>query len=247
MAVFNSMVHRMFSIPLTTENKQAETNIIMEIARNNGYKKEVVHNIIHKKEYKNIIYKYIYNKPKKDLDAQKWRRILFMGKLTTDTINQCKGDFKPAYYTNNQINTYIFKNKSPTLPIEDSGIYRIKCPVCNISYIGQTGRTIKTRVKEHLSAITNFSANSEMADHVRETGHKFGMDDVEVLHRCKKGYKMDIIEAIEINKNNDIINIQIPPITSPLVKLLIPSPPTTNTNNTPLPHSSTSTNFLTFP
>ena len=42
-------------------------------------------------------------------------------------------------------------------------MYRIPCSLCAWSYVGDTGRTIIDRVKEHRRAVRNLASSSEIA------------------------------------------------------------------------------------
>ena len=50
MAFFNSMVHRLLSLPLSTEDHKNEVEIIKHIAIANGYKCNIIDKIINKKQ-----------------------------------------------------------------------------------------------------------------------------------------------------------------------------------------------------
>ena len=236
MAAFNSMIHRMISIPLTHENYKKETNTIIKIAENNGYNKNKIMDMIGKKEKQNLIHKYVYNRQKKDLDSKPFKRILYLGKETTHTLRTIKNKkFKPAFYTNNNIKKYIFNNKTKIHKLDKSGVYKINCDSCHLGYIGQTGRKLGTRLQEHVKAVKNITLNSEMAEHARETGHTFG-SNIEILHTCSKNKKLNSLENLEINKNKKhLVNKIIPPISSPLLSMLLPSTSTLHPTPSILP------------
>ncbi|OCT78300.1 hypothetical protein XELAEV_18029407mg, partial [Xenopus laevis] len=46
-------------------------------------------------------------------------------------------------------------------------IYMIKCP-CGLTYVGQTSRSIKTRLKEHKSSIRNYTPDIEKQESKKE-------------------------------------------------------------------------------
>ena len=51
-------------------------------------------------------------------------------------------------------------------------VYRVPCASCQCCYIGQTGRTLSCRFKEHKSAVNNQDvASSALAEHWLDTGH----------------------------------------------------------------------------
>ena len=44
-------------------------------------------------------------------------------------------------------------------------IYKIDCPDCQASYIGETGRNLETRLTEHRQATTKGAVNNHVAEH----------------------------------------------------------------------------------
>jgi hypothetical protein len=47
-----------------------------------------------------------------------------------------------------------------------TGSYQMKCLDCPLKYVGQTGRTFKTRYKEHIHDIKSNSSNSGYSNHI---------------------------------------------------------------------------------
>jgi hypothetical protein len=50
----------------------------------------------------------------------------------------------------------------------------MKCLDCPLRYIGETGRTVKIRYKEHIQAIRNNNSNSGYSNHILNMGHTYG-------------------------------------------------------------------------
>jgi len=68
--------------------------------------------------------------------------------------------FKITYSCNNKLNTFIKPNKDPLLHMQNSYlVYKIQCLVCQATYIEQTKKQLKTRIKEHKQNI-NGKTNS---------------------------------------------------------------------------------------
>jgi hypothetical protein len=69
-----------------------------------------------------------------------------------------------------------------------SGVYQLQCRECPCRYIGQTGWTFKTRVKEHIRDIKNNGQYPKCAQHVIDTGHKYDTmeNTMKILHTQKK-------------------------------------------------------------
>lgn len=60
-------------------------------------------------------------------------------------------------------------------------VYKISCKDCNATYVGQTKRLLKNRIKEHYRHITrNTDQNSVITDH-RLSGHEFDWDNIDIL------------------------------------------------------------------
>ena len=61
-----------------------------------------------------------------------------------------------------------------TPPQNKPDIYQLKCNTCNLSYIGQTSRNLKTRYNEHVRYIKNNNPQSAYAHHILNNRHEFG-------------------------------------------------------------------------
>ena len=77
-----------------------------------------------------------------------------------------------------------FLCKKEPKQIEGHGfVYRIPCSTCSWSYVSETGRTLKERLKEHKRAVSQFVSSSEVVNHVLETGHVMDWERAECLSR----------------------------------------------------------------
>ena len=63
--------------------------------------------------------------------------------------------------------------KDPIPPEGRKGVvYQISCSDCPATYVGQTGRTLEHRIKEHKYALTSGNIDkSAVAEHMAMTGH----------------------------------------------------------------------------
>ena len=50
-------------------------------------------------------------------------------------------------------------------------VYRVRCNDCNGTYIGETGRTLTTRLGEQQTATDKEDLTNNIAQHHRKTGH----------------------------------------------------------------------------
>ena len=82
-APFNAFVHRLLNVPLSREDYRDEVNIIKYIAVKNGYKSNMIDNLIRKHRYKQ-------NKMKTDKD-----KVQFVSAEYTNVLpNVIKNEFK---------------------------------------------------------------------------------------------------------------------------------------------------------
>ena len=63
------------------------------------------------------------------------------------------------------------------------GVYKIDCS-CGKSYIGETGRSLQTRLKEHGADIRNErSRTSALAEHSSKTKHHICLESASIVAR----------------------------------------------------------------
>jgi hypothetical protein len=82
-----------------------------------------------------------------------------------------------------------------------SRMYQLKCLDFPLKYVGQTGRTFKTRYKEHIHDIRSNNSNSGYSSHILNTGHTYGTitDTMEIITR-RKGKHLNALEKYHIYK-----------------------------------------------
>ena len=114
-----------------------------------------------------------------------------------DTIKKslCKNKFEP----NLQEQEY-----------EGPGVYLISCNKCSLSYVGETGRNLEIRSKEHARDIRNYNVNSAIANHCwKERDHMMELKNSNIVYKSNnikirrliEGALIDSIPTIEGNKS----------------------------------------------
>ncbi|XP_036320425.1 uncharacterized protein LOC118734935 [Rhagoletis pomonella] len=141
-AAFRQMINRIERIPLTKEGYNKELNAIYAIAANNGYKRDLVEEI--RREHKN-------KKPNKEENNDKnWAVLTYTGKSTYKLAKVFqKHNLRTSFRTNNNVGRILRDTTNQEDPLDKQGVYKLTCK-CQHSYIGQTGRKIKTRFREHI-------------------------------------------------------------------------------------------------
>jgi hypothetical protein len=68
------------------------------------------------------------------------------------------------------------------------GIYSIRCITCNNEDVGQSGRDIQIRYKEHINQIRNCNPQPAYANHILQNRHEFGPAEttLRLLKQCNK-------------------------------------------------------------
>ncbi|XP_023210518.1 uncharacterized protein LOC111613403 [Centruroides sculpturatus] len=98
--------------------------------------------------------------------------------------------------TNNNTNIWDQKNI----------IYKLSCNCTNPkSYIGETGRNLKTRFKEHIAAIKYNNCNSAVAVHCNNEGCQILKESVKIVKKELHTQKRRWYEHLEILKNKDSV------------------------------------------
>ncbi len=105
--------------------------------------------------------------------------------------------FKPY----NSIRNILVKPKDKIKKGEKVGIvYQLKCHDCDDTYVGESGRALKTRVEEHRRP------NSAVATHAKENRHSIDYEWVQILDQESNWNKRGIKESIHIRIHGSTIN-----------------------------------------
>jgi len=171
-ASFRYDITRMHSLPLTPERKQKEWILIQQIAQNNNFPPELLQNLNSE----------IQHKQNKQDEMNKGNN-----KKTSTTFTYYSPivrEFTNLFQLTNVEISFMYTNtlqqltKQTTVdntPEQDkSGIYKLICNTCKMSYIGQTRRSLKQRYQEHIRDIQRNTPKSAFAKHIRNKKHEYG-------------------------------------------------------------------------
>ena len=90
-----------------------------------------------------------------------------------------------------------------TISLEKHKKSGVTCGDCGSQYVGETGRSLETRMVEHRQdAEGEVEKISGLSEHLRQTMHKANFDEVEILNKESNFIKRKFKEAIAIKKNN---------------------------------------------
>jgi len=88
-------------------------------------------------------------------------------------------------------------------------VYKISCRDCNASYVGQTKRQLKTRIKEHCNNYKLLSSNpSVVTEHMLNHSHSFDWTNVKILNTEADYCKRLVSEMLHIKEQSNGLNAQ---------------------------------------
>ena len=80
-------------------------------------------------------------------------------------------------------------------------VYQISCRDCNAVYVGETGRSVRTRKREHADAVKTFNTKkSALSQHVMDFDHRIDWDNVKILKSESHAYRRRVAESFLINQ-----------------------------------------------
>lgn len=186
-----------------------EENIILiiKILLNNGYPLDYIFKTINER------IKHFLHKPKPinvsttdtTTTSLKYFTLPYNRTLSGDMNKQYrKLNYKPVYKGFDKLNKFI-KTQKDIVPhnSKNNVVYRIKCKNCDATYVGQTGRQLKTRINEHKKYINrNTTQQSVITNHCIDKNHEFDWDNI--LYTESTYYKRLISEMIFISAQRNI-------------------------------------------
>ena len=93
------------------------------------------------------------------------------------------------FFNLNKLNSFIKTHKDPLLnKTKKNVVYKIYCKDCDASYVGQTERTLKTRILEHCNR-RNTSDYSVITEHRLDLNHDFNWEGTKIVDQERFLYK----------------------------------------------------------
>lgn len=184
--VIHSLLHRAFlycSQPITLSN---EIKKIFSDLKNNGFPSKLIKKYVQLYRFKNMYTPHpsVSLIPLSSTTRQTYVSIPYH-KFLSEKISKFLKQYNicTSFKTGFNIKRILGNQTHPPLPpLEHTGIvYRINCKGCDGAYIGETGRTGSTRIKEHIRNLKYRDLNSKLINHATLTGHPPDFDNVKVL------------------------------------------------------------------
>lgn len=123
---------------------------------------------------------------------------------TTKILN--KHNINVAFTPSNTIRQLFNSVKDPINPNIQKDVYVIPCS-CGKEYIGETGRSLNIRIKEHTAdSRWDRTSKSALTKHVHSSSHYIRMEEAKLVRKEDHHLKRKIKEAIEIEKRKNNLN-----------------------------------------
>jgi hypothetical protein len=117
--------------------------------------------------------------------------------------------FKPQQ----KLGSRLHKKREPRGKLEARCVvYKLKCKQCESVYIGQTGRSLRSRLREHerdqKAALARIKEvpSTELMQHVIDTGHQFDLSDPVIITKNRNYFDRLFVESFEIAKDGSACN-----------------------------------------
>jgi predicted GIY-YIG superfamily endonuclease/flagellar basal body rod protein FlgC len=198
--IVNTLLHRAETHCSDIKSYNTEVELIEKVLVNNRYPRKLIRNIDRKRKQKKstvdqekeenkkpdalVVIPYVPDLSEKIIRLGARANIRVVCK-SGDTLRTRLVKFKPRQETNKEV------------------IYSIPCQ-CGKEYIGETGRPLTTRVKEHRAALKKGeTATSKLVEHAWNTEHDFLWDKAKPIGRETRWKARKCHEALEIYMGGD--------------------------------------------
>ena len=205
MSAFHFYIQRAINICSTSVALKDEIHHIRRVARNRGYEDSIVDFIFHKIKSKGSNISRLSDNI--DSNLPKHTAVIpFLGSMSYQIAKILrKHNFRPVFRPMEKIRPSALKE--PLKLSEAWGIYKILCQ-CGLGYIGQTRRSIATRVAEHQRYVKNQeTTKSSIAQHCWNEEHHFRFSEAKIISSTQYPSSLNFLEAFLIHKySHDLVN-----------------------------------------
>ncbi len=199
LGVIRTLMHRADTIITSEEDKIKEVKHVKQCLEQCGYK-PWVYNVCDNKEKEKLKAK------NKDRPKAKGSVVIPFVKGISEPMArlfQAKG-VRTHYKPFNSLRRNLVVPKDKVKMEQKSGtVYHIPCNDCPATYVGESERSLKTRLAEHRRPS---SVSSPVAEHTRESQHSICWSQVKVLDQDSDWYCRGVREAINIRRESSTLN-----------------------------------------
>ena len=198
-SVIRSLINRA-NVICDPQHVNEELSYVNNILKLNGYNNNIIDKISNQIEHPPINdnepndFKYI-SAPYIRGTSERTARILKKHKI------------KLAHKPTRSLKSELTHVKDKQLAQNKAGVvYKLDCNECNAVYVGETGRQVKDRMREHQNDIAKSKPLSKVYNHVNDLGHSFNFDNVSVLASSSHAKIRLNLESIHSDLQSNSIN-----------------------------------------
>ena len=129
--------------------------------------------------------------------------------ITESITKKLDNNYSFGYRCLNKLNKFI-KVQEDSIPLFDNSniVYRLTCNNCDATYVGQSKRQLKTRIKEHRNNIKLApDEHSVVSEHIIHYDHKFNWEHASILDKEINYHKQLVSEMIYIKEQKNSVNL----------------------------------------
>lgn len=197
-AVVRTLLHRADSLLSDEEHRAAEHQHIKSALKANGYPKRFIQNHSTRKQQK-----------QQEEETIGFATMPYVQGVT-ERIQRVLGQYniKSCVRPLRTLKQILSRPKDTISKEKQTGVvYSIPCDECNAVYVGETGRSLATRLKEHKASVRLGQAEkSALADHATKTGHSIKWSETEVVEKENRYHHRKWQESWHIAKNKDTLS-----------------------------------------
>ena len=176
------------------ENLQMEFNHIKTSLKRLAYPERVLKNALNKAKK----HHFKFNEEEEENIEQKAGRNVIIPYMP-DMMDKKKSlkllNTDVVFTYKNKLGNSLTYNKPNDDGKSVSGVYEIPCDTCPKLYVGETGRDLDTRMKEHNYDIITSNPESAVAQHTILNDHRFDFSKAKIVHPCKNRRRRHVIES----------------------------------------------------
>jgi len=188
-------------------------NLCIKILLDNGYPLDLIFNKINLRLKKLFVLRTKSASDLVDINSNIDKKVLVLpyvhplSEFISANIDKSKANI--GFRCLNKLSRFIRVQKDmDSAFLKNNTVYKISCINCDATYVGQTKRQLRTRIKEHKNNIKQDQfRHSVISEHIIKYNHSFDWDNIKILDSESKFYKRITSEMIHIKEQKVGLNL----------------------------------------
>lgn len=202
---------------------EEELTHLSRVFQSNGYPSKFVRRVLDKPPTRNIRRVGEEEEAEKEENKPKILYLPYVRGVNERIERGCKNlGVRTVFKSRHTLRQTLMNVKSKTPgECKRGAVYEIPCADCDSVYIGETGRSLKDRIKEHKYAVSRGDMKNGVAAHAWTRQHKVDWSSAKVRSVEQFLWKRKVLEAIHIQRETSTSNLdcglQLNPIWTPIL------------------------------